>query len=385
MLLTTHDAAQLGAVPQRAWLLHLSRWTLFTGGVAAFAVMATTTPEQVCSVESPCHPLPYTSLLIGLFAVMPFLAFLHLGFAAATAAVLAIALVWHDEVVPSMAAPPWVHGAIAGYAALAALLFWLNRRASSSDVVSQWENRQEQSPVPAAGQDISPVRRWSVLGVLLMVAGVGCAAWSLAWQREMDERQAAARVVTATVAEVNDENFTVVAVLPEGQRVTVSVLDLAPYRIGSGHPLAVDDRGLRQPIAEPYDATPWLALAVILFGLGAAGMLRRYSRLSGRAKLFGRPQPATVVWTRPAVDGELLIYARDAAPHEAPLWSLRVHERQVGEPYGAPSRLQPATLYGTPLAGRWCTVVTDARTYSPEAPLRPPTDRTPLPPAPVPA
>jgi len=413
MLLTTHDAAELRAVPQRAWLHRLSRWALFIGGLTAFAVMVSTTPEQACNVASPCYPLPYTSMLIGFFAIMPFLAFLHLGFAAAAASVLAAALIWHDAVVPSMAAPAWVHAAIIGYAAFAALLFWLNRQASRSDVVSQWEIRQERSPVPVAGPGIRRLRRWSVLGALLMVAGVGCAAWSLILQRDMDQRQAAARVVSATVVEVNDEDVTVVAILPDGQRVTVDVWDTAPYRLGSEHMLAVDDEGLRQPITEPYDATPWLAAAVILVGLGAAGQQRRYSRLRGRATLFGQPQPATAVWTRPGDNGDLLIYARDTAPHEAPLWSLQVHQRYV--PYKEPADdseddseddsqdwydeiaddeyevadpgplpVQSATLYGTPLTGRWCTVVMDAQSFSPKAPLRPATDRTPLQPVPTP-
>ena len=46
--------------------------------------------------------------------------------------------------------------------------------------------------------------------------------------------------------------------------------------------LAVDDDGWRQPISEPYDATPWVALAGLV-GLIGAGLLWRYA---DQAKTF---------------------------------------------------------------------------------------------------
>src|SRR6185369_10199464 len=104
-----------------------------------------------------------------------------------------------------------------------------------------------------------------------VLAAVGCLAWGLLSQSRADAQQeAAARVDGVVVAHPDD--ITIMVRLPgdPARTVAIWVLASATYPVGKGVPLYVDDRGLHQPVSQPYDATGWIGFAVVLVGLGVA-------------------------------------------------------------------------------------------------------------------
>jgi hypothetical protein len=60
--------------------------------------------------------------------------------------------------------------------------------------------------------------------------------------------------------------------------------------------LAVDDRGLEQLLAEPYDATPWYALAVIVALIGVGFGVRFARTAFALRRLFTNPQASATTW-----------------------------------------------------------------------------------------
>jgi hypothetical protein len=139
------------------------------------------------------------------------------------------------------------------------------------------------------------------------------------------------------------------------------VLDAAYYPVGSSLRLAVDDRGLRQPLAERYDLSVFYTLAAML-GLIGVGLAWRFVDVAlAQRRFFGRAQPVRRVRVR---RGERRVYLYDGS---LPVAELRVRDSIAPVAGHEP---EPATLYGTPVPGEWCTVTLDSTTLSPRYPLR---------------
>jgi hypothetical protein len=361
MLLTTEDAIALWAVPERKGQRRWARWLMFLGGLGVLVAAVATTPDAVCSAQTPCRPLPLTSLLAGLAVTTPLIAFVHLRLAATLAAIEAVALIWHDAFTPHQATAAWVHALAAANAVMCVVLvWWASRR---PPVLDEWSVRQERSPAPAPPRLLRLGRVAVVAGLVLVSLGIACAAWSVIRQQRADRQHAAAEVVTARVTEVVDE-FTIRVELPDGRQAAQDVLTAVPYSVGSTHQLAVDSQGLRQLVAEPYDATPWLALAVFLILSGLAVSLRGRAKTLASQQLFREPQPVTAVFAR-WHDSDLHLFAGDARNHDLPLFKLAVRD---GSPVTAPAAVR-ATLYGIPAMDQWCTVVVNGVSFEPEKPI----------------
>src|SRR5258705_80747 len=78
-----------------------------------------------------------------------------------------------------------------------------------------------------------------------------------------------------------------------GETREINVCDAVNYPVGQKIELFVDNQGLRQPVAEPYDATLWLLLGVLLAGIGAACRARGRERGQGARQFFHEEQPVT--------------------------------------------------------------------------------------------
>jgi hypothetical protein len=225
--------------------------------VAALATLgftAAANPGPPCSEEAPCLPQPAASLLLGLMGAVVVLGFIHLKLTAIAAIAVEVGVIWHDVARPQEAASGEVHIALI---VLAGICVWL-----------------------AAGVRPKPAKARPGGGrfgtaALLVVLAFGFLILATSQQAKADERTRAAQTVTTTVRSHADFD-TVVLEFPDGHTESITVYDSATYPVGSPLRMSVDDDGLRQPISEPYDATPWVALAGMV-GLIGAGLLWRYT------------------------------------------------------------------------------------------------------------
>src|SRR5262245_19905073 len=125
----------------------------------------------------------------------------------------------------------------------------------------------------------------------------------------------------------------------------------------------VDDRGLHQPVSEPYDASGWLFLGVFLAAVAAAATARGVEIGHGPARLFDEAQPVTEVSVLVG-PGAVAVFAGDARPGEPAVAEIRTRLRP------APARGgRPASLFGVPAPGHWCAVVVDGEALAPTRPL----------------
>ncbi len=314
--------------------------------------------------------------MIGLLAAAPFVSFIHLWLAAMVTTVASTALILHDALTPTQATPTWVHLAAIGNALLClALARWAT---APLPVTAQWAARQEQA-VPAMPPRLARPGRLAVsAGIVLICLGGACIAWSLYRQDQADRQQAAAEVVTIRITEVIDE-LTARAALPDDEVVTLDVLNTKSYPVGSAHPMAVDPSGLCQLVAEPYDATPWLALALLLIVPGLGLALRGRTKRLTFQRLFREPQPVTAVFAR-WHDTAVHLFAGDAAEHDLPIFKLALRDWDLvpkafltQQPIPSPPQMfSPAvrgTLYGIPAVGQWCALTVNGVTFEPGQPL----------------
>lgn len=185
-----------------------------------------------------------------------------------------------------------------------------------------------------------------VLARTVAAAGLACAAWSAARQAQADGQQRAAEIVTATVRSHPDWDTLDLAFPGGGADEIVSVYDAAVYPVGSTVRLAVDDRGLRQPLSEPYDASPWYALASVLPARG------RFLVAIRRAGIGPAPSlPATAVrhpGARRPRPRCVYVYAGQASATDRPKAKFPVRDDIVP---AAGEQPEPAVLYGPPAPG----------------------------------
>jgi hypothetical protein len=342
--------------------------------VAAVLVVLLTEDELPCSPAAPCTPQPAKWLLLGALLAPAAMAYAH-RWAAAWAAT-ATALCWAVlEPGPAWwALPPWVLVLVTMLAA--------RRRRSPVDAGAAPGRRsavevahgrrvtvdgaRRQPPAPHAFPRVG-VPTLALGAAMLLAAGVtGVVVF---WrQAAVDRQQDAARIVTGVVEAHPGESAVRVAV-PGRDPVMPDVLDSSAYPVGTEVELLVDDGGLAQLRGEPYDLSPWLAVAMIGLGTGIALLARAAQRRRGLRALFAVPQPVRDVRVVdqlgyvhvlvPAADGRTAV---EFGINTADAYS------SIG---GADDETEtlPALLYGEPRRGGWCAVEVAGRLHVPVEPV----------------
>jgi hypothetical protein len=262
-----------------------------------------------------------------------------------------------------------------GFVALCWLVGNTSRDRRPTEGAQQWLAGVRRERPPAATGLPYPGRGWRLAARLLWVVAAACLVWGWYVQQAAGARERAAERATADVIAHLDE-FTVETRLA-GQTTPVSVYDAAQYPVGSRMELYVDDRGLHQPVSEPYDASGWLLLGVFLAAIGWLGWARGVEKGNGPRLLFDEEQPVTEVAVLPGVD-RFAVYAGDARPGEPAIVEIvtrpiSVEEDEHGN-LGSPRsllepRLHPASLYGVPAPGHWCAIVVNGEVVAPTRPI----------------
>ncbi|WP_326554871.1 hypothetical protein [Micromonospora sp. NBC_01813] len=258
------------------WLLRPGNDRRLLPAVAAaiLAVVIVAAPDVPCSEASPCGPDAPGNLVLGMFAVLPVLHGIQLGFASALAFVAPLALFAYDLSRPDEHFALWGYLLLVG---LAAGYGWLTRAARRPSQAG-WRR-------PAAS---------AVFVVIMLIGGaLACVAFSVERQERADAQQRAAQILSATVRSHFSSSEIELDLPGDRPAVLVEVYDAGDFPVGSTTRIAVDDRGLRQLVAEPYDASPWYALAAMLaiVGVGLGWRAVRTEPPAGRHSSPGRRRP----------------------------------------------------------------------------------------------
>ena len=324
---------------------------------AAFAVVLVvivlTWRDTPCSVAVPCGPQPGRWLAFGALAAPVAMVWVHRW--AAAAAACCCAVLWLAVF------PGWV-----------VLLAW----AYAGVVIAVARHLPPPSGAPAARRrparpQVLPTVARPALTVAvagLVVAG-GIAAGALWRQHAADKQQATATVVSGVVREqlTGDERALRVQ-LAGGETVRVGSLAPADHPVGSQVQVAVDDAGLRQLRSEPYDVTPWLALAVLIAGAAAALLARAVQQRRDLRMFFATPQPVRAV--RVVDDfGYVHVLVPGGDHHTAVEFGIDVADDGTPPVHEDDPVTVPAVLYGEPVPGRWCAVEVDGRLRVPVGPV----------------
>ncbi|MFY1695121.1 hypothetical protein [Solwaraspora sp. WMMA2101] len=250
------------------------RWLLPATAAAIFAVVIAASPEVPCREASPCGPDPSANLLLGMLTVLPLLHWIQLEFASALAFAAPAALFAYDLSRPDEDAALWGYLLLVG---LAAGYAWLTRAARRPSQAG-WRR-----PAPSAVFFV----------VVLIGAALACVAFSVERQERADAQQRAAQILAATVRSHVSSSEIELDLPGDRPSIFVEVYDADDFPVGSTTRIAVDDRGLRQLVAEPYDASPWYALAAMLaiVGVGLGWRAVRTEPPAGRHSSPGRRRP----------------------------------------------------------------------------------------------
>jgi hypothetical protein len=325
--------------------------------VLIVVLVALTRHDPPCSATAPCGPGAVRWVAYGSLAAPPLMVYVH-RWAAAVAA-CCCAVLWLAAFSGWVVLLAWAY---------AGLLCWVARRRT-----------EPADPPVARRKPVAPpslpfvARPALVLAVAAFAVAAGLGGW-VRWRQDGAERQQArARIVTGVVrAQLTGDEPALRVALAGGGTVRVGSRTPADYPVGSAVRLTVDDRGLRQLRSEPYDITPWLALAVAAAGFGAA-LLARVARQRRELRLFfATPQPVRAA--RVVDDFGYVHVLVPAADHRTAVeFGIDVAEAgplpdELPDDGDVPVTV-PATLYGEPRAGRWCAVEVGGRLRVPTAPV----------------
>lgn len=337
-------------------------WSTFVLGVATLIPLVALDSTS-CSEQHPCGPTPIYAAASGIFIVSWFLGFIRPWAAAAASSVatLAVALQGHGAVELVMG----------GYALVTIALAWLAVR--RPDTIAWATHAGYAKPVVPAGWRpraslIARIAQWTGTLTLLMAAGVS--VLGLHRQAAVDEQTRRAEVVTATVTQRVDD-FTIKVAMPGGSTSTLDVVDSLNYEPGQQVRIALDDRGLKQLLSEPNDASGWQALAGGLAALGAALWLSGSARARRRRSLLRDEQPvsAIVLWHG-------FLYPGTGQMGELPFAGLTAVDHVGGiADTEAPSTLD---LYGVPHLGAECILAKPDGSFAALIRLRNPSSGPPL-------
>ncbi|MDG6102194.1 hypothetical protein Daura_44305 [Dactylosporangium aurantiacum] len=424
-MLLTSDARALAAARRPAWFRFVPGVVLLVAAAVLGGLHATFDLVPLCTDAEPCAPAPFGAVAVGLAFAAPFAALASTRVAAGLACGFLA-----TDIVGQLTAPQpqeqavWLWLLDAGYAALALIVALAAGTRRPGRVEAAWTARAEHRTPPGTRPG---VRRhgfgWRLAAVALFVVAAGIAAVALAAQAGAQAQQESARRVAGEVTGHPDE-FTVQVRLATGDVARIEVVDVRSHPVGARRTVLVDDEGLRQLAAEPYDATGWLALAVIAAGVGVALLTPAREPGAAMRALFTREQPASRVYVRPAAD-RVAIYAADARPGEPAVLEMDLETTAEDDDHDptddhdenndqqeadeddqdddeddqdddeddeddevAMTAVRPAVLYGVPAPGHWCAVEVDGRVLVPRSPVRvpalapafttPPPDGTPI-------
>jgi hypothetical protein len=360
--LFTADARDLHLLARPRWQRRALAWTLpvAVAWLVGLHVMATGTP--VCTAQSPCRPDPLGNISIGLLAGAACAGFLYPRLAAWFAAGFLATLIVSERVLqPDVVSPAWLYLVDAGFVGLCVVVAEVSRDRRPTDRAVQWLVGVRRERLPPVQHLPRPGGGWRLAWRLLLVAAVACLAWAWYAQHRADAQQGAAARATAEVTAHPDEST--VEVRWPGGTAAIGVLDADEYPVGSRMDLYVDDRGLHQPVSEPYDATGWLLLGVFLAAVAAAAATRAEQLALAPRRLFEDEQPVTEVSVLVGI-GVVAVYAGDARPGEPAVFEIRTRPTPVPE-----RGIQPASLFGVPAPGHWCAVVVEGEPLAPVRPL----------------
>ncbi|MDG4769771.1 hypothetical protein [Solwaraspora sp. WMMD792] len=235
------------------------RWLLPATAAAIIAVVIVAVPDPPCSETSPCGPDAPANLLLGMFTVLPLLHRIQPGFASAVTVGAPVALFAYDLSRPDGDIALW------GYLLLVALVAGYLRLAAAAAGHVRLPGSARR-PRPTGWRRPAPSAVFVV--IVLIGAAVACVAFSVERQARADAQQRAAQIVSATVRSHLSSTEIELDLPGDRPSVLVMVYDADDFPVGSTTRIAVDDRGLRQLVAEPYDASPWFALASMLAIVG---------------------------------------------------------------------------------------------------------------------
>ncbi|MFF5083317.1 hypothetical protein ACFY36_40255 [Actinoplanes sp. NPDC000266] len=304
--------------------------------VAIFLVTLFSIPIAKCTAAAPCEPEPVSSLGLGALAAVVAMSYVHRWAAVAAAAVCAVLWPLGGRLEETgLGWRSWLPLLLLVVTVTVALL--------------RWPRGPELDGAPVERLERTDLARPGIaFGVALIVAGLAAGGWTAWRQHQVAGQEERARVVVAVVREHADDDGAIVVAL-DGDQWKSEVLDATDYPVGSEVEFLVDDAGLRQVRAEPYDLTVWYVLFVAMIGQGIARLLRAGELRRGRLRFFAEPQPARAVR---ALDGGDIVTV--LLPDGRGL-ARRVVVDVEGDA-GEPVRVVPATLYGDPRPGAWCAV-----------------------------
>ena len=372
--LLTRDARDLRLLARPRWQRRALAWALPVAAAVLTGLHVWAAGPAVCTPRDPCQPDLLGSVAIALLFAAAVSGFVLPGLAIWLASGFVACLVSSERLLrPAIVSPVWLYVVDVGFVGLCALLSRVDSDRPPTDRAWQWLAGVRRERPPAVTWP-TPGRLSRGMGWVLAVAAAAGLTWGWHAQRQADARQRVASRVVAEVSAHPDE-FTVQVRLPTGT-TRIGVLEAANYPVGEPMELYVDDRGLRQPVSEPYDATGWSFLGVFLAAVALTLRARGVAQGHGQRRWLTEPQPVTEVWALPGL-GAVAVYAGDARPGEPAV--LEIATMPVVYTDEDLSRLRltgadlepglhPASLYGTPAPGHWCVVVVDGR---PVAPLRP--------------
>jgi hypothetical protein len=360
--LFTADARELRLLGPPYWQRRLLGWALPVAAAVLIGLHANAAPDPVCTPQDPCRPDALGSVMIGLLFAAAVAGFILPGLAAPLGAGFMITLILAERVLHTEpASPVWLYLVDAGFVGLCVLVAAVSRDRRPTDRALHWLVAVRRERPPPVHDLPRPGRRERFVAQILLVVALACLAWSWFSQRDADaQQQAASRTVAEVVAHPDDGT---VQVRLGAETTEVNVLDPDNYPVGSRMDLYVDDRGLRQPVAEPYDATGWVLLAVWLGAMAAQFWIRGVEAGRWPRRLFEEEQPMTEVVVLTG-RSSVMVFAGDVRPGEPPVAEIQTLPVPL-----ARGDFRPATLYGVPAPDHWCTVVVEGVVIPPTRPL----------------
>jgi hypothetical protein len=359
--LLTADARDLWLLHRPRWQRRLLAWTLPAAMLALVAAHTIAVGPATCTAQAPCRPDWLAAVSIGLLVASAAAGISYPRLATWFAGGFVVLLILSERLLrPALVSPAWLYIVDVGYVALCVLLAGVSRDRRPTERAQRWLAGVRRQRLPETTRTPRPGGGWRAVGWLLALPAAACLCWGWYAQTQAEAREQAASRATGEVTRHVDD-FRIEVQL-SGETRTVNVYDALNYPVGQRIELYVDDQGLRQPVAEPYDATLWLVLGTLLAGIAAASRARGRESGQGQRQFFNGEQPVTEVSVLP-VFGGVAVYAGDARVGEPALLRIR------SDPAALAPDLQPATLYGIPAPGHWCAVLAQGTLAVPSRPV----------------
>jgi hypothetical protein len=372
--------------------------------VLAAALLVALGTVSSSSCEPGCDPDPWSAALAGLLLAVVCAAWIQLW----AAAVLAWAAVLAGSA-GNLAGQKHGMGVLALgvlVAVIATGLAWQRSAAARSAAIEFHESGE----VPPADPD-GPVpfaRGWLAVAAAVLIAGAGgFAAVAATRVPAAAPKPAAAGPRSVLLHRQPDGSFA--GTLPDGHPIAVNPIGVAVDPGQDTITLALPDNQALQPVppSEQPDTSPWIALAALLAALALAVAWRFLAANWGLRGVLRRPQPEFTA-TGIVVGREALVFPATGEDLGYPVLAIRLQdparpgaagefaftENELADPgldghdldqladpelaelsaryFGAApeGELEPLTLIGAPVAGRWCAIRRGGTVLLPAGPAR---------------